>query len=392
MLKRLHLGDYAALWICGVLAGTLSGALMNALAGVVSPPYFEFLFYMSGSPPGSSPFQLWLMGVGQGMLEGLVFGLVLATIFTLFTFFVSNAQCRFGFAARYLPKMMIVATFCWLAGGFNGVMVGIVAPGCIDDLVSMFSASTADRLRFLAVGGAIYGVYAGCLLSLILGCAWFRRDWRALVQNEAAERMTPSEHFPTFQRLHLFDTLLLVGLGATLGVPCAALFILTTALVFPELFYVDFFSGGVSPIPSQGEIFLRACGESFVGALYGGAMALVFTAFFSLRTWGQFDWRMVAPFLKKMPRVVIVAWLLGGLTAVSWGCLIPTLKPQWLVAGLSLTGALRALWAIGSLCGAMLGCAIALIMGCLQLHRELKARKKEVLAAEFSAAIKLASN
>ncbi|RYG63027.1 hypothetical protein EON80_22005 [bacterium] len=184
MLKRLHLWDYAALWICGVLAGVLSGAVMNAIAGVISPEYFGFLFYMWGQSTTLSAWQIWLMGVGHGMLEGLVFGLVLATIFTLNVFVVSRARCRFKFAAPYLPKMVGVAAACWFVGGFNGVFVGLVAPHFMSDIFSIFRPSAFDRLRFLAVGGSIYGVYAGCLLSLIMGSLWFRKDWRTQVKSE----------------------------------------------------------------------------------------------------------------------------------------------------------------------------------------------------------------
>jgi hypothetical protein len=196
--------------------------------------------------------------------------------------------------------------------------------------------------------------------------------------------MIHSAHFPTFQRLRLFDTLCLVALGALLGMAATTLLMAATTLIFPELFYsFDFDWNGV--LPSRVDILRRVCGESWIGALWGGAMALAFTLFVFLVTRSQFNWRMVAPFLRKMLRVVLVAWLLGGFVAVSWGCLILIFRPQWVPAGLPLVTALRALWAVGSLCGAMLGCGLAMLIVSVQFHCEWKARKKATDTAELMA-------
>jgi hypothetical protein len=203
--------------------------------------------------------------------------------------------------------------------------------------------------------------------------------------------MSNMAHFPTFQRLRLFDVLRLVSFGAAVGIPCAALFMAAATLAYPEmLFAFDVDWNGV--LPSQIDLFWRACGESLSGALVGGAIALAFTTFAALVTRGRFDWRMVTPFLRKMPRLVLASWLTSGLLALSWGLLILVLTPHWLNARFTLPMALRALWAVGSRFGALIGCGLALLLGCVQFHRELKARKKAKDAAELLMSIRAASN
>ena len=177
LCKRLHILDYAALLACGLLAGALSGGVMNIFNGWLSPDYFALAFYYPGGSPSWTQTELYWHSIAQGLLEGLICGGVMASVFTVFVFVVSRSACRFHTAAPYLFKMVAAAFVFWTLGGLNGVIIALVSPQFLSYITDLGGTPT-DRLKYFWVGGSIYGVYFGGLVSLLLGCAWFGRDWR----------------------------------------------------------------------------------------------------------------------------------------------------------------------------------------------------------------------
>lgn len=184
--KRLHLADFLALFVCSILAGIASGGLMNIINGLVSLSYFSLIFDFPGGSASWSRQELYWKSVQHGLIEGLVFGLAVACVFTPFVFVVSTASCQFRFSASYLPKMMMVAFFFWFIGGLNGIIVGAALPHLPSVLA--LGATPIDRCKFLWVGGSIYGAYFGSLIVLLLGCTWFKRDWRKQKARSSEER------------------------------------------------------------------------------------------------------------------------------------------------------------------------------------------------------------
>jgi hypothetical protein len=175
-LRRLHLADFAALFASSILIGALTGGLMNALNGWISPAYFSLFFYYPGGSASWAVQELYWHIIWQGCKEGLALGCVISLVFTTYVFVVSKSRCRFGLSAPFLPKMATTVLLLWFIGGFNGVVIGLLFPNFLS-FVTALGGTQGDRLRFLWVGGSINGAYFGSLLALICGCHWFKRAW-----------------------------------------------------------------------------------------------------------------------------------------------------------------------------------------------------------------------
>lgn len=179
--KRLHIVDYLGLFICGVLLSIICGGVMNVINGVVSAPYFQWIFYYPGGSPNWSSKELYWHTIMEGLREGMWFGIGMSALFMLFAACSSKGSSGFVFSIRYLPKIASVAFLCWVIGGIVGIVAGILLPDLLSFVINL-GGSRIDRYRLLWVMFSIWGVYLGNIVALILGCLWYLRDWKANVK------------------------------------------------------------------------------------------------------------------------------------------------------------------------------------------------------------------
>ncbi len=88
--RRARLWSLLLLIPVGVLAGVLSGALMNGFNGWLSPLYFQRLPFVNSYVIWS---EYWLEVVEHGMTEGAVLGVIFSVIYVVVVILVSRGNC-----------------------------------------------------------------------------------------------------------------------------------------------------------------------------------------------------------------------------------------------------------------------------------------------------------
>jgi hypothetical protein len=150
-----------ALLIVGVAGGAALGALTNSVNGALSPQYFRDVMDWYGS-------NIWTSAVGQGALEGVIYGLAYAVIFIGIIATASRRRCRFQIALRYAGVTFALALAFWLLGGAVAVAFAWLCPNLCDP--DFFGDHfTWPALGYYAwVRGSIWGVVYGGLCSVFL--------------------------------------------------------------------------------------------------------------------------------------------------------------------------------------------------------------------------------
>ena len=155
-----------------IAAGGVLGALANAINGAVSPTYFVNILRWNYVT------DVWRAAVAQGILEGLVYGAIFAIIFTLVIGLVSKAHAKFSFALKHLATAAGIALVSWCVGGLLAIGLVILSP---DFYRSTFIGVPPDlngMLRYAWVGGSIWGVLFGAVLSIVIASVMAAADWR----------------------------------------------------------------------------------------------------------------------------------------------------------------------------------------------------------------------
>ena len=107
-MARFRWRDALLVWLIIVAAGAASGAMMNAVNGLVSPGYFEFVLFYSRAEWSSSPQQLYGRAILQGVLEGGVAACLLGLALNLYVAFISRLNASPLLIVRVLSKSLIV--------------------------------------------------------------------------------------------------------------------------------------------------------------------------------------------------------------------------------------------------------------------------------------------
>jgi hypothetical protein len=155
-----------------VFVGAIIGASTNTINGAVSPAYFINILGWSEVS------DVWRASVAQGVFEGLIFGMISAMIFTLTIGIVTRATCPYTVAFRYLLAIMLGAYGCWVLGGLIAIGLALLSPEFYHHAFIGVPWETAEMLRYAWVGGSIWGVEFGGILSLIIGLVTFRGRWK----------------------------------------------------------------------------------------------------------------------------------------------------------------------------------------------------------------------
>jgi len=166
--------DLVGVLFTGIAVTALVGAITNAVNALVSPRYFVTILGWQHLPPDA----IWRASVAQGAFEGLLVGLFLSAVFTTGTGIITGACCTYLFAAKHLLGIVAGAVVFWILGGLAAMGLAALSPefyraafiGVPDDFDAM--------LGYAWVGGSIWGIQLGGLLSVVVSLVVLRTNWR----------------------------------------------------------------------------------------------------------------------------------------------------------------------------------------------------------------------
>jgi hypothetical protein len=157
--------------LTGVLAAAGLGAITNAVNGWVSPLYFVTILGWRGVE------DVWRASIAQGLFEGLGFGVFLSLVFASGVGIITRVSCTYGFAARHLLAIMAGALACWLIGGTAAMGLAALSPEFYRRAFIGVPEEFGPMLRYAWVGGSIWGLELGGLMSVALGLVVLRGNW-----------------------------------------------------------------------------------------------------------------------------------------------------------------------------------------------------------------------
>lgn len=160
--------------LTGVFAGACLGAAINAVNARVSPQYFATVLRWQGVE------DVWRASVAQGIFEGLLFGVAFSLVFTAGVGIITRAGCGYGFAVRHLLGIVGGALVCWLLGGVAAMGLAALSPEFYRRAFIGVPEAFGPMLAYAWVGGSIWGVQLGGLISVILGLVVLRGNWHRL--------------------------------------------------------------------------------------------------------------------------------------------------------------------------------------------------------------------
>ena len=166
----------AATVVTGVLVGGVFGAVANTINGWVSREYFTRVMHWGDID------DVRRAAVAQGILEGLLWGLFLSTVFAAVTGIITHARSTYRFCLRHLLGIVVAIGICWFVGGLLGVLLASFSPEFFEtSFVSRSNRLDPSQLPSYAwVGGSIWGAQFGGLASLIVGLVALRAQWRRM--------------------------------------------------------------------------------------------------------------------------------------------------------------------------------------------------------------------
>jgi hypothetical protein len=171
--------------VTGVFASASLGAVTSAVNGWVSPHYFVTVLGWRGVE------NVWRASIAQGLFEGLCFGVFFSLVFATGVGIITRASCGYGFAARHLLAIVAGALVCWLIGGTVAMGLAVLSPEFYRRAFIGVPEEFGLMLKYSWVGGSIWGLELGGLLSVVLGLVVLRGNWlrsRSGVQASTQER------------------------------------------------------------------------------------------------------------------------------------------------------------------------------------------------------------
>jgi hypothetical protein len=158
--------------VSGVLASACLGAITNAVNGRVSPRYFVTILGWRDVE------DVWRASIAQGIFEGLLFGIFFSLVFTAGAGIITRASCSYGLAFRHLLGIVAGAFVCWLIGGLAAMGLAALSPEFYRRTFIGVPEEFGPMLAYAWVGGSIWGVEFGGLVSVVLGLVVLRGSWR----------------------------------------------------------------------------------------------------------------------------------------------------------------------------------------------------------------------
>ncbi len=160
-----------AIAVTGVFASGILGAFTNAINGWVSPEYFIVVMGWWNVD------DIWRASIAQGIFEGVLFGSFFSVLFAVGVGVITRNTCPYLFAARYLLYTFAGAFACWLIGGIIAMALATLSPEFYRATFHGVPDEFGPMLRYAWVGGSIWGVQIGGLVSVCLGLVALGTDW-----------------------------------------------------------------------------------------------------------------------------------------------------------------------------------------------------------------------
>jgi len=180
MTKRNNESSYLTIFFVAltcILTGGFIGATANMINGAVSPYYFKVIMHWN--------FQnIWTASVAQGIWEGLLYGVIFAVIFTTGFGIITKGKAPYSFAVKQLLKIIVFTFFCWAIGGFLAMLLATLSPDFYRANFPFTPMEKAEILKFAWVGGSIWGVMIGGLISAIIGIVLTKINWKKIATKQ----------------------------------------------------------------------------------------------------------------------------------------------------------------------------------------------------------------
>ncbi len=160
-----------AIAVTGVFASAVLGAITNAINGWVSPLYFVTIMGWHNIA------DVWRASVAQGIFEGTLFGIFFSLVFTVGIGIITRVTYSYLFAARHLLGTLAGAFVCWLIGGIIAMVMATLSPEFYRATFVGVPNEFGPMLCYAWVGGSIWGVQLGGLVSVVLGLVVLGTNW-----------------------------------------------------------------------------------------------------------------------------------------------------------------------------------------------------------------------
>ncbi len=174
--SRAHGGfrplSLAGLALTAILLGGLLGAATNAVSGKISALYFVNVLGWEDVS------DVWRAAIAQGVLEGLLWGVFFALVFTTVVGIVTRGSCPYLLGATFLAGMVGGVLVGWLLGGLIAVGLAALSPEFYRETFYPMPENPAEMRRYAFVGGAIWGEMLGGVVAVTLGCVLFAVRWK----------------------------------------------------------------------------------------------------------------------------------------------------------------------------------------------------------------------
>lgn len=187
---RLTTRRMIALTGIGLIAGAALGSITNSVNGALSPQYFRDVMDWYGS-------NIWISAVGQGALEGAIYGLAYVLIFIALIAGISRRRCGFRTAIRYVGLTFSLAFTFWLLGGAIAVAFARLFPNLCDPVFFGDQYTWPALVCYAWVRGSIWGAVFGGLFSvLITNVIYTLRHRRANLLEFKSLKLRATNHPP----------------------------------------------------------------------------------------------------------------------------------------------------------------------------------------------------
>lgn len=165
-------GIIIAVALTCVIMGAFIGALTNMVNGAVSSLYFQNIMRWHDVQ------DVWRASVAQGVFEGLIYGILLAAVFTAVFGVVTKGECPYSKVFPFMLGIFVAVLGCWAFGGIIAMGLATLSPEFYRRTFIGVPDEGGPMLRYAWVGGSIWGGMFGGLLSAILGSVIFRIKWK----------------------------------------------------------------------------------------------------------------------------------------------------------------------------------------------------------------------
>jgi len=172
--RRRQFPTLVGVAVTGVVVAAVLGGLTNAVNGWVCPVFFLNVWQANWPYEWS----LWRAAVAQGVLEGLLYGVGFALIYTTGVAVLSRGTCRYRPAVRPMKWIALGAVAGWVLGGFAGLQLAALRPDVYRSITPTETGVLRDIFADAWVFGSIWGIELGGLASVIVSLVLFTRQAR----------------------------------------------------------------------------------------------------------------------------------------------------------------------------------------------------------------------